>query len=107
MIILGGQLHFFVISEENGTQAQFFGFWAAAPKGTKSCRTQGESVRPSVRPYVRPPPPHSQGFVSFGAQIQAKWLKSKQNGPNPSKMAKFWLENLNFGQNSIILAPKI
>ena len=26
MIILGGQLHFFVISEENGTQAQFFGF---------------------------------------------------------------------------------
>ena len=23
-------------------------FWAAAPKGTKSCRTQGESVRPSV-----------------------------------------------------------
>ena len=50
-------------------------FWAAAPKGTKSCRTQGESVRPSVRtsvrPYVRPsvPPwPHPQGFVSFGAQ---------------------------------------
>ena len=27
---------------------------AAAPKGTKSCRTQGESVRPYVRPYVRP-----------------------------------------------------
>ena len=64
------------------------------------------SVRPYVRPSV-PPPPHSQGFVSFGAQIQAKWPKSKQNGPNPSKLAKFWLENLNFGQNSIILAPKI
>ena len=38
-------------------------FWAAAPKGTKSCRTQGDfrsSVRPfvrsSVRPFVRPPP---------------------------------------------------
>ena len=40
-------------------------FWAAAPKGTKSCRTQGESVRPYVRPSV--PPPHPQGFVSFGA----------------------------------------
>ena len=30
-----------------------FTFWAAAPKGTKSCRTQGKSVRPSVRPSVR------------------------------------------------------
>ena len=37
-------------------------FWAAAPKGTKSCRTQGDfrsSVHPSVclsvRPSVRPP----------------------------------------------------
>ena len=29
-------------------------FWAAAPKGTKSCRTQGEFVHPSVRPSVRP-----------------------------------------------------
>ena len=40
-------------------------FWAAAPKGTKSCRTQGDfcssvrsfvrsSVRSSVRPFVRP-----------------------------------------------------
>ena len=40
----------------------FGGFWAAAPKETKSCRIQGESVRPVrtyVRPYVRtsvPPP---------------------------------------------------
>ena len=30
--------------------AFYFGFWAADPKGTKSCRTQGESVRTSVRP---------------------------------------------------------
>ena len=59
-------------------------FWAAAPKGTMSCRTQGESLRPSVRPS--PPQPHPQGFVSFGAQIRAKWPKSKQNGPNPGKM---------------------
>ena len=32
------------------------GFWAAAPKGTKSCRTQGDfrsSVCPSVRSSVR------------------------------------------------------
>ena len=43
-------------------------FWAAASKGTKSCRTQGESVRLSVRTYVRTvPPPHSQGFVYFRA----------------------------------------
>ena len=35
-----------------------FGFWAAAPKGTMSCRTQGDfrsSVRPFVRSFVRPP----------------------------------------------------
>ena len=34
----------------------FFSFWAAAPKGTKSCRTQGDfrsSVRSFVRPFVR------------------------------------------------------
>ena len=31
-----------------------FVFWAAAPRGTKSCRTQEESVRPSVRPSVCP-----------------------------------------------------
>ena len=33
---------------------------AAAPKGTKSCRIQGESVRlvhPYIRPSVRPSPP--------------------------------------------------
>ena len=29
-------------------------FWAADPKGTKSCRTQGESVRPSIRLSVPP-----------------------------------------------------
>ena len=49
----------------------FCHFWAAALKGMKSCRTQGESVHlsicPSIRPSVRPPPPHPQGFVSFGA----------------------------------------
>ena len=29
-------------------------FWAAAPKGTKSCRTRGIPVRLSVHPSVRP-----------------------------------------------------
>ena len=33
-------------------------FWAAAPKGTKSCRTQGESVHPSVHT-----PPSGQGCI--------------------------------------------
>ena len=31
-------------------------FWAAAPKGTKSCRTQGD-FRSFVRSYVRASPP--------------------------------------------------
>ena len=73
----------------------------------------------SVRPYVHPSPPlpHPQGFVSFGAQIQAvwpkskqnglnpakmgqiqaKWAKSRQNGPNPDKMAKIWFKFYHFG----------
>ena len=31
-------------------------FWAAVPKGTKSCRTQG-NFRSSIRPFVRSSPP--------------------------------------------------
>ena len=47
------------------------------------------SVRTSIRPSVRPPPqPHPQGFVSFGAQIQTVWPKSRQNGLIPGKMAQ-------------------
>ena len=75
-------------------------FWAAALKGTKSCKTQGESVRPYVHLYVRtsvPPTPSSGLRLLWGlfwpifcqiAQIQAIWPKSKQNGPNPSIMAQ-------------------
>ena len=32
-------------------------FWAAAPKGTKSCRTQGTFVRSFVRPFFCPSTP--------------------------------------------------
>ena len=58
----------------------YTGFWAAAPKGTKSCRTQGESVRPFIHPSVRPSvrmyvPPHPQGFVSFGAYSEPNSAK--------------------------------
>ena len=35
------------------------GFWAAAPKGTKSCRTQGD-FHSSVRPFICPSPPLHQ-----------------------------------------------
>ena len=68
------------------------------------------SIRTSV-----PLPLHPQGFVSFGAQIQTVWPKSEQNGPKlaksrqnglrPGKMGLIWLENLNSGLSSIILAP--
>ena len=34
-----------------------FRFWAAAPKGTKSCRTQGTFVRSFVRLSIRSSPP--------------------------------------------------
>ena len=51
---------------------------------------------------VRTPLAHPQGFVSFGAHIQTVWPKRKQYSPNPSRLV--WLENLNSGLNSIILA---
>ena len=53
----------------------FFSFWAAAPKGTMSCRTQGTFVRPFVCSFVRPPP------FQLKAQIPA-------SRPNPSLKAK-------------------
>ena len=78
-----------------------------APKGTKSCKTQGESVHPSVCLFVRPsirlsPPPYLQGFVSFGAYsdpISAEYPKSKQYGPNLSKMAQIQAKWPKSGQN--------
>ena len=73
---------------------------AAAPKGTKSCITQGESVRTSVCPSVHmsvPPLPHPESFVSFGAQIQTVWPKSRQNGPNLARKPEFWPEFYHFG----------
>ena len=54
----------------------------------KSCGTQGDSVRTYV---CTSPQPHPQGFVSFGAYSDpdsVKWPKSKQHGPNLSKMAQ-------------------
>ena len=45
-------------------------FWAAAPKGTKSCRTQGESVRPSVRPSAFCPGcPVIQIFIEYHGEM--------------------------------------
>ena len=38
---------------------------AAAPKGTKSCRTQGESVCPYVCRYIRPPSAASDALASL------------------------------------------
>ena len=76
-------------------------FQAEAPKGTKSCRMQGESVDLSVGP---PPCPILQALSPLRC-------KSKLYGLNPSKMAQIpakcpkypsnmaqiWLGNQNFG----------
>ena len=45
---------------------------AADPKGTKSCRTQGESVRPSVCPSIRPSA--CQHLASLGQALRG-WSK--------------------------------
>ena len=41
------------------------------------------------------------------AQIQAKWPNSWQLGSNPGEIGLIWLKNLNFGLNSVILAPQM
>ena len=83
---------------------------ARAPKWTKSCRSQGESVCPSVCTSLCPFIPQSNLKALSPlesiltqilpnspnprniAQIWAKWSGSKHNGPNPSKMAQIWSE---------------
>ena len=72
----------------------------------------------SVRPYVRPPPTPPSASYPLGpksklygpnpskmVQIRPKLAKSRQNGLRPGKMGLIWLENLNSGLSSIILAP--
>ena len=60
----------------------FLSLWAAAPKGTKSCRTQGTFVRLSIRPLVRPsvcPPPQALSGLKFalsGLKSALSGLKS-------------------------------
>ena len=53
---------------------------AAAPKGTKSCRTQGESVRPSVRPSIRHsvclPSVQDALLFKFSLNTMEKWQKA-------------------------------
>ena len=49
----------------------FVCFWAAAPKGTKSCRTQGEFL--SVRPFVR---------SSVRSSVPPRGLSQAQGGPS-------------------------
>ena len=42
---------------KNSISKKIYGFWAAAPKGTKSCRTRGDfrlSFHPSFRLFVPP-----------------------------------------------------
>ena len=56
-------------------------FWAAAPKGTKPCRTQGDfcsSIYLSVRPFVRLPPQALSGLKSAlsGLKSTLSGLKS-------------------------------
>ena len=62
----------------------FFSFWAAAPKGTKSCRTQGESVRLYVRTSVRPPCRILRASSPSGPIL----TPILPNSPNPCNMAQ-------------------
>ena len=60
-----------------------FVFWAAAPKGTKSCRTQEESVHLSIRPSV-PACPILRASSPSGPILTL----ILPNSPNPSNMTQ-------------------
>ena len=62
-----------------------FGFWAAIPKGTKSCGTQGDFhsfVRSSTRPYPHLNPLQSalSGLKSVLSGLKSTLLGLKLNG---------------------------
>ena len=75
-------------------------FWAAAPKGTMSCRTQGDfrsSVRAFVRSFVRPPQALS------GLKSALSGLKSTLSG---LKSALSGLKSALSGLKSTFSGPK-
>ena len=51
---------------------------AAAPEGTKSCRTWGESIHPSIGTYVRPPTPSS------GRKVRCSCVSATKKKEKPS-----------------------
>ena len=57
-------------------------FWAAAPKGTKFCRTQGTFVRLSVRLFILSSPQALSGLKSAlsGLKSALSGLKSALSG---------------------------
>ena len=71
-------------------------FWAAAPKGAKSCRTQGTSVCLSVR--VVPPPQALTGLKSAlsGLKFVLSGLKPVLSG----------LKSAHSGLKSVLSGPK-
>ena len=91
------------------TYGEFFPFWAAAPKGTKSCRTQGDfrsSFRPSVHPSVRSPQALS-GLKSAlsGLKFTLSDLKSALSGLE-SVRADFRPERTDFRPGRADLRPE-
>ena len=86
---------------------------AAAPKGTKSCRTQGTFVCSFVRPSVHPPPQVLSGLKSAlsGLKSALPGLKSSLSGLaseradfRPRK-ADFWPERTGFRAERANLRP--
>ena len=72
----------------------FCSFWAAAPKGTKSCRTQGDfrscvrsCVRSSIRPFVPPRPSQPWNLPSQAWNLPSQaWNLPSQALNLPSKI---------------------
>ena len=64
----------------------FFCFWAVAPKGTKSCRTQGDFCS-SVRLFVHPPIHQASNPASQASNPASQALKLASQASNLASQA--------------------
>ena len=64
-------------------------FWAAVPKGTKSCRTQGD-FRSSVRSFVHPfvyQAPQASNLASQASNSASQASNLASQSSNPASLA--------------------
>ena len=86
----------------------FTSFWAADSKGTKSCRTQGESVCPYIRTSVIPsvPPPEPPRLAKPRLRPHRAWVRPPRAWTQASKSLVQASQSLAKASQSLAQAPQ-